>query len=155
MMEGSIKFGLWHVYIQWDKENVVRRIQFVKKEISGQVPIPLSRYLTGKCTDLSPLVSIHTHEDGTYREIYREVQKIPYGETRTYKDIAIKSGTCPRTVGLAMKRNLTPILIPCHRVVSSDGLGGFTPDISIKIDLLQLESKGRKKMENIQVDPKS
>lgn len=84
-------------------------------------------------------------DTGVYGEIYRQVAKIPYGEVRTYKEIADTVGTGARVVGLAMKRNLTPLIIPCHRVVSSSGIGGFTPDISIKQDLIALEEKVMKR----------
>lgn len=145
MMEGSIRFGLWFVYIRWDSENVVSGIRFVKQEVPGPVPVSLSRFLAGKSLSLHPLVSIHKQDSGVYGDIYQEVLQIPYGETRTYKEIAERVGTGARVVGMAMKRNMTPILVPCHRVVSSNGIGGYTPDISLKQDLLELESRVSKK----------
>ncbi|NLL10308.1 MAG: methylated-DNA--[protein]-cysteine S-methyltransferase [Methanomicrobiales archaeon] len=144
-MEGSAKFGLWSVYIRWDSDNVVSRIRFVKQAVPGPVPLSLSQYLAGKKTSLSPLTSIHELDDTTFGRIYREVLAIPYGETRTYGEIAKIVGTGPRVVGMAMKRNMTPILIPCHRVVAVNGLGGYSPDISIKKDLLALEARVREK----------
>ncbi|MBP9007640.1 MAG: Methylated-DNA--protein-cysteine methyltransferase [Euryarchaeota archaeon ADurb.Bin294] len=140
-MEGSARFGLWFVHIRWDSDNVVSRIRFVRQSVSGPVPLSLSQYLAGKTTTLSPLISLHEQDDTVFGRIYREVKTIPYGETRTYKEIAESVGTGARVVGMAMKRNLTPILIPCHRVVSTGGLGGYTPDISIKQDLLNLEEQ--------------
>jgi methylated-DNA-[protein]-cysteine S-methyltransferase len=148
MMEGSIKFGLWYVYIRWDDSQVVSRIRFVKQAIDGPVPSPLSRFLAGKSIDLSPLLSVHMQDCGVYGDIYRQVVKIPYGETKTYKEIADFVGTGARVVGMAMKRNLTPILVPCHRVVAMNGLGGYTPDISIKQELLELEAQVLKKMKH-------
>jgi methylated-DNA-[protein]-cysteine S-methyltransferase len=56
-------------------------------------------------------------DETVYGRIYRQVLSIPYGETRTYSDIAQLVGTGPRVVGMAMKRNLTPILVPCHRLL--------------------------------------
>ncbi len=144
-MEGSARFGLWFVYIRWDTANVVSRIRFVRQSVPGPVPLSLSQYLAGKTTTLSPLISLHEQDDTVYGKIFREVLSIPYGETRTYKEIAESVGTGPRVVGMAMKRNLTPILIPCHRVVSTGGLGGYTPDISLKQDLLDLEARVIKK----------
>jgi O-6-methylguanine DNA methyltransferase len=93
-----------------------------------------------KC-DLGELRSAATEPDIQYSRIYREVQEIPYGDTSTYGEIARKLGTSPRLVGLAMKRNPTPLLVPCHRVVAKDGLGGFTPDTGIKEQLQALERK--------------
>ena len=60
-------------------------------------------------------------------KVFEEVCKIPEGETRTYKEIAEKVGTSPRAVAKILSKNQNPIIIPCHRVVRSDGkLGGYT-----------------------------
>jgi methylated-DNA-[protein]-cysteine S-methyltransferase len=60
-------------------------------------------------------------------KVYQEVKKIPKGETRTYKQIAILCKTSPRAVARILSKNPTPIKVPCHRVIRSDGkLGGYT-----------------------------
>lgn len=59
------------------------------------------------------------------RKVWRAICKIPSGRTRTYRDIARKLATAPRPVGGACGANRIPIVIPCHRVVGSNGLGGF------------------------------
>ena len=60
-------------------------------------------------------------------KIWKELQKIPYGETKSYGDIAKKVNTSPRYVGNVCGQNQHLIVIPCHRVVRSDGtLGGFS-----------------------------
>lgn len=66
---------------------------------------------------------------------------IPWGEVRTYKDIAVALGNkgAARAVGQANRRNPLPIIVPCHRVVSVDGLGGYSGGMEIKKRLLQLE----------------
>ena len=73
---------------------------------------------------------------------WEELQRIPYGETRTYKDIAQAIG-CPkgyRAVGLANNRNPVIILIPCHRVVGSNGkLVGYAGGVDLKEKLLEIE----------------
>ncbi len=70
------------------------------------------------------------------------LQDIPYGETRTYKDIAEAIG-CPkgfRAVGLANNRNPIIIVIPCHRVIGADGrLVGYGGGVDVKERLLKLE----------------
>ncbi|HPD19517.1 MAG TPA: methylated-DNA--[protein]-cysteine S-methyltransferase, partial [Candidatus Goldiibacteriota bacterium] len=67
---------------------------------------------------------------------------IPYGETRTYKWISEKIGkedSC-RAVGTALSKNPIPVIVPCHRVIQSDGeIGGFTYGLKWKIKLLRLE----------------
>ncbi len=67
---------------------------------------------------------------------------IPYGELRTYKWISEKIGTedvC-RAVGMALSKNPIPVIVPCHRVIQSDGeLGGYSYGLKWKIKLLHLE----------------
>ena len=76
------------------------------------------------------------------QNIYQSVQEIPYGETRTYRDIATQLDTSPRPVGNACSRNPIPIIIPCHRVRGTNGLGGYSGPggIDMKQRLLSLES---------------
>ena len=73
---------------------------------------------------------------------WRALQRIPYGETRTYADIARAIG-CPqgfRAVGMANNRNPIAIVVPCHRVIASDGtLCGYGGGLDVKKKLLQLE----------------
>jgi len=78
--------------------------------------------------------------------VYRSACTIPYGETKTYKDIAFMAGTPrgARAVGQALKKNPLVILIPCHRVVAVNGLGGFNSGIDMKRYLLDFE-QGEKK----------
>jgi len=142
--EGSCRLGLWHVLVFWDNI-VVHQIRFNRTGISGSVPPEITQYLAGKTISLDPLTSTLSSQEGVYGDIYRAVHSIPYGSVCSYGDIARKVGTSPRIVGLAMKRNTTPILIPCHRVVSSQGIGGFTPDIWIKEELIRIEAATMKK----------
>jgi len=73
---------------------------------------------------------------------WRALLKIPYGETRTYAEIARAVGSPQgfRAVGLANNRNPVAIVVPCHRVIASDGtLCGYGGGLDIKRKLLQLE----------------
>ncbi len=144
MSEGSCRLGLWFVNVTWTG-NIVHRIRFHKTGIPGPVPEPITRYLAGKVTTLEPLVCQFPTEDTAYNRIYQAVQTIPYGSVRTYGEIARQTDTSARVVGMAMKRNVTPIIIPCHRVVASNGIGGFTPDPWIKQELLRIEAETSKK----------
>lgn len=56
-----------------------------------------------------------------FEKIYEEVKKIPFGQTRTYGEIAKTVKTTPRAVGFALHKNKDPEKIPCHRVVFKDG----------------------------------
>ena len=78
------------------------------------------------------------------RKVLEALQAIPYGETRSYKDIATAIGQpkAVRAVGAANARNPIPIIIPCHRVIGSDGsLTGFGGGLDVKRALLRLEAE--------------
>jgi methylated-DNA-[protein]-cysteine S-methyltransferase len=57
--------------------------------------------------------------------VWREIVKISSGKTNTYKELAQRLKSAPRPVGGACGRNRLPLLIPCHRVLASNGIGGF------------------------------
>ncbi|NYT05287.1 MAG: methylated-DNA--[protein]-cysteine S-methyltransferase [Methanomicrobiales archaeon] len=142
LMHGACRFGLWWVEVAWTG-TTVHRIRFSRSATEAPVPEAIRRYLRGQGTDLSGLATPATDEGAPYAAIYRAVRGVPYGSTRTYAEIARAAGTHPRVVGTAMRRNPVPLVIPCHRIVASDGIGGFSPDIAIKEALLALERKKR------------
>ncbi len=77
------------------------------------------------------------------REVWEAPRLIPYGETRSYLWVAeqIKKPGAARAVGQALGRNPLAIIVPCHRVVASDGgLGGFGGGLEVKKHLLYLEA---------------
>ena len=79
------------------------------------------------------------------REVLDALLTIPYGETRSYADIArqVRRPRAVRAVGAANGRNPLPIVIPCHRVIGSDGsLTGFGGGLDTKRFLLELETRG-------------
>jgi len=71
------------------------------------------------------------------------LKTVPYGHTVTYKELAIMAGNqhAYRAVGSACRRNPFPLLIPCHRVIASKGLGGFSCGLQVKKSLLAHEQK--------------
>jgi len=76
------------------------------------------------------------------RKVWETTRLIPYGETRSYAWVAeqIEQPRALRAVGQALGRNPLPIIVPCHRVVASNGKpGGFTGGIEVKKRLLYLE----------------
>ncbi len=73
------------------------------------------------------------------KRVWRVVRDIPYGTVRTYGWVAKKIHTSPRAVGVAMRMNELPLYIPCHRVVSAKGIGGFSAGLEWKWFLLELE----------------
>jgi methylated-DNA-[protein]-cysteine S-methyltransferase len=77
-------------------------------------------------------------------QVWKALKKIPYGKTKSYKDIAvaISNPKSFRAVGMANNRNPYPIIIPCHRVIQNDGkLGGYAGGLKVKSWLLKLESE--------------
>jgi methylated-DNA-[protein]-cysteine S-methyltransferase len=79
------------------------------------------------------------------RKVWRELKKIPPGQVVTYGELAKKLGTSARAVGNACRRNPIPVVIPCHRVVSASGIGGYAGDtggelLKIKSWLLRHEA---------------
>ncbi|MDD1695002.1 MAG: methylated-DNA--[protein]-cysteine S-methyltransferase [Methanoregula sp.] len=143
ILSGSCRLGLWHVHVYWSG-SAIHRVRFSATGIEGDVPLLIRQYCAGKAVELRPLASIAVHGDTPYSRIYRTVREIPYGKTATYGEIARLVGTSPRVVGQAMARNPTPLVIPCHRVVAADGIGGFSPAIEIKELLLTREKKNSK-----------
>jgi methylated-DNA-[protein]-cysteine S-methyltransferase len=75
------------------------------------------------------------------KRVWSAMQKIPYGETRCYGDLAAAISSAPRPVGRACGHNPIPIVIPCHRVLAKGGLGGYSGagGLDTKQALLRLE----------------
>jgi methylated-DNA-[protein]-cysteine S-methyltransferase len=79
------------------------------------------------------------------QKVWKALSGIPYGETRSYRWIAerAESPKAVRAAGQALKKNPLPIILPCHRVIASDGsIGGYSGGIEVKQWLLRLEKKG-------------
>jgi len=64
---------------------------------------------------------------------------IPFGDMRTYGQLAAELGSAPRALGQALGANPMPILFPCHRVVAANGIGGFSGGVEWKLRLLAFE----------------
>lgn len=100
-----------------------------------------SQYFEGKKEDFTSLPLDFISGTPYQRKVWLETRKIPYGKTGTYKSLAEKfNHRGYRSVGQALSRNPLLIVIPCHRVLSSDGsLGGFTGGLELKKFLLRIE----------------
>lgn len=78
------------------------------------------------------------------KKVWKTLQTIPYGKTWSYKELAVKVGNsnASRAVGTANGKNPLSLIIPCHRVISSDGgLGGYAGGLKIKTKLLDIERR--------------
>ena len=117
-------------------------------ELSDLAFAQISEYLDGRrCRFELPL-----EPDGTgfQKRVWRALCDIPYGETRSYKDIAAAIGApkAYRAVGMANHHNPIAIIIPCHRVIGADGsLTGYAGGLDLKRALLELEAANRHKFE--------
>jgi methylated-DNA-[protein]-cysteine S-methyltransferase len=102
----------------------------------------IERYLGSKTKDLK--IEVLLDVSPFQGRVLTQLMQIPYGETRTYGEIAKKLNTSPRAVGNACRHNPIPIIIPCHRVIAANGIGGYDgatagATLDIKHRLLQLE----------------
>lgn len=101
----------------------------------------LFQYLDGKRQKFT--VPINPKGTPFQKSVWKNLLKIPYGKTATYKDIAIACGNSKavRAVGMANNKNPIAIIIPCHRVVGSNGkLYGYASGTQIKEALLKIEN---------------
>ena len=109
-------------------------------ELLSMATIQLDEYIQGKRTTFSLPFKL----TGTPFQlaVWKELQNIPYGQTTSYKEIAqkINKPKAYRAVGMANNKNPLPIIIPCHRVIGSNGkLIGYAGGLKLKNYLLELE----------------
>ncbi|HSP13306.1 MAG TPA: methylated-DNA--[protein]-cysteine S-methyltransferase [Thermoanaerobaculia bacterium] len=108
-------------------------------DVAGQ----LAEYFAGKRRTFD--VDLDLSGTPFQLEVWSALQRIPYGEVRSYGEIAraIKRPKAVRAVGAANGANPIPIIVPCHRVIGSNGsLTGFGGGLDVKRRLLELETQG-------------
>lgn len=111
-------------------------------ELGKQAIQQLSEYFAGKRTEFT--LPLHPQGTDFQLRVWKNLQKIPYGKTRSYGEIALQidNPKAARAVGLANNRNPIAIVIPCHRVIGANGnLTGYAGGIESKAFLLNLEQK--------------
>lgn len=108
-------------------------------KINKQAEKQLTAYLEGRLKKFT--LELDIHASPFYKKVLKRVAKIPYGKTMSYGEIACAVGhpRAYRAVGTANANNNLPLVIPCHRVVASTGLGGFGGGLQMKKRLLKLE----------------
>lgn len=77
-----------------------------------------------------------------HQQVFRAMLAIPFGETRTYGDVARELNTYGQPVGQACGANPIPIIIPCHRILSANGLGGFSGSGGTETKIALLKHEG-------------
>lgn len=102
----------------------------------------IGEYLIGKREDFDIPLKLEGTE--FQKRVWAELEKIPYGQTRSYKQIAtaLKDPKACRAVGTANGKNPISLIVPCHRVINESGkMGGYAGGLDIKEFLLGLEKK--------------
>lgn len=113
---------------------------YKETEVIKETYSQLSEYFAGKRDSFD--IPIKTQGTDFQEKVWNALKQIPYGETRSYKDIAIAIGKpkAMRAVGMANNRNPIMIVIPCHRVIGANGqLIGYGGGLDVKEKLLTLE----------------
>ena len=129
-----------------EKNNLITSVKFGKEKNKGKNAIlyKLKKQILEFTKGKRKKFSIKLHIEGTIlqKKIWKQLINIKYGSTKTYGDIAKILHTSPRYVGNVCGQNNHLLIIPCHRVVRSDGsLGGFSGlgGVKLKKKLLELE----------------
>lgn len=129
----------------WDSalEELQRKVGPVVEnaEPLAQIITQLNEYFAGERKEFTINVDLQLAK-GFRREALNHLRTIPYGKTESYAEVAEAAGSprAMRAVGSACANNPIPLIIPCHRVVRSDGgIGGYGGGLSIKEDLLAME----------------
>jgi len=119
--------------------------RFPKYEIllGGKINAIVEKEVKAFCTGRLKKFSIPLTINGTpfQSSILKHVARIPWGKIESYGEVAAKSGfpRAARAVGTVMSSNLLPLVVPCHRVVASNGIGGYGGGLEMKKILLGME----------------
>src|SRR5262245_32900357 len=126
-----LEFPVMHVGIRTENETLVG-VRYLSRATPLKQPSSrfaeraarqLERYRDDPDTEFGLPLSIGGTE--FQQRVWRVMQRIPRGKTRTYGDVAKSLGSAARAVGQACGENRLPIIIPCHRIIAAGGIGGF------------------------------
>ena len=133
--DGDVLVGIWLPGGTRQGSRDAGDVPPVLKETATQ----LDEYFAGERTDFDVPMEL----DGTdfQRQVWAELARIPYGTTISYGELARRVGrpNGPRAVGQANGRNPIPVIVPCHRVLASNGIGGYGGGLPMKRALLAVE----------------
>jgi methylated-DNA-[protein]-cysteine S-methyltransferase len=111
-------------------------------QVLQQATEELQEYLAGERMEFS--VPVHAAGTAFQEEVWRQIARIPFGETIAYSELAQRTGAADaaRAAGMATGRNPISVIIPCHRVIGKDGaITGYAGGLDRKRHLLQIEGK--------------
>ena len=130
----------------FEKNNSITSIKFGKNKNKGKnsTLINLKKQIIEFSKGKRKKFTVKLHIEGSVlqKKIWHKLRNVSYGTTKTYGDIAKELGTSPRYVGNVCGQNNHLLVIPCHRIVRSDGtLGGFSGlgGLKLKNKILKLE----------------
>lgn len=139
---GYIRIDYWeNAVIALQKINLEPDDFGRKTAFSDEVFQEITEYLAGKRKTFD--LNLNLQGTDFQKKVWQELLKIPYGETRSYKEIAIAIGNekASRAVGMANNKNPIVIAVPCHRVIGANGkLVGYAGGLAMKEYLLKLEN---------------
>jgi methylated-DNA-[protein]-cysteine S-methyltransferase len=120
--------------LQWNGEPSQAETPLLRETIRQ-----LSAYLEGDLKNFD--LPLSPKGGDLHQAVFKAMLEIPYGETRTYGDLARDLDTYGQPIGQACGANPIPVIIPCHRILSANGLGGYSGSggTETKIALLKLE----------------
>ena len=132
--------------LQQEKNKIYRFIPKTEKFSNCKKAVEqLQEYLQGSRQNFTLKFKIQGSDFA--RDVYRQLCQVDYGSTISYGELAERAGYsgAARAVGQALNKNPLPLVVPCHRVITSSGeIGGFGWGSRIKSRLLKLESQGKK-----------
>jgi methylated-DNA-[protein]-cysteine S-methyltransferase len=123
--------GELYPHVRFGHGTVERVLEAFRRYFSGEDPVGMNTLCITWPDEITEF----------RRTVYEALRTVPLGETVSYGELAAMAGKpgAARAVGTAMADNPVPIVVPCHRVVASDGLGGFGGGVELKKTLLKLE----------------
>ena len=140
-----------------DHQQAVNKLATMLPGIKEQSPVKgelicedlLKQVVTGKGFPKADFANNPFLSEGSafQRKIWQAISRIKPGEKTTYGELAAAAGHtgAARAAGHACNRNPLALIIPCHRVVAANGPGGFAADLSIKLELLAMETSKKKR----------
>lgn len=135
---GNLKItceGSQIIKIEMTDENESKNLNKIQSEIKNK----FADYFN--CERLLDDLPIKIKATPFREKVYRELLKVPYGQTVTYKNLALRINNpkAARAVGSAMKNNPLPFVVPCHRVVGTNNPGAYAYGADLKYFLLNME----------------
>ncbi|MXN65271.1 methylated-DNA--[protein]-cysteine S-methyltransferase [Stappia sp. GBMRC 2046] len=122
------------VELAWDGADEGERTPLLDEAVRQ-----MNAYFAGELTEFD--LPLKPRGNEFQQAVYRQMLAIPYGETRTYGQLAKELDTYGQPIGQACGMNPIPVIIPCHRVLSANGIGGYSGQggVEMKIALLRQE----------------